>query len=97
MLIFMLPFIDEGQGTTEPTNMYQEQARDRDRDSWSAIQYSYSSIETTGEERANDAVCVLLGGNQLQQLQQLQAYKLQSVAQRTCVSTLLASTTLVHS
>ena len=32
--------------------------------------------------RANDAVCVLLGGNQLQQLQ---AYKLQSVAQRTCV------------
>ena len=66
MLIFMLPFIDEGQGTTEPTNMYQEQARDRDRDSWSAIQYSYSSIETTGEERANDAVCVLLGGNQLQ-------------------------------
>ena len=36
--------------------------------------------------RANDAVCVLLGGNQLQQLQ---AYKLQSVAQRTCVSTLL--------
>ena len=48
--------------------------------------------------RANDAVCVLRsphhtvvrrsGGNQLQQLQ---AYKLQSVAQRTCVSTLLAA------